>query len=754
MKQMNNDMFNPGRCLFDGVSRTSEFISHVLRAILTLIVVTRLPLVTSGAEPNGPRAHSVLLSRLQTAQTDAAARVDKWSAQTGHPARGIMPNGVPFEVIDIRNGRIWLYVTLNKNAAISTAADTLRQNLQLDGAGVKLGVWDAGAVRATHQEFGGRVAVYDQVALSGHGTHVAGTLIAAGVNSNAKGMAPSAAIDSYDWNSDTSEMLNRAATTSNSVNNLQLSNHSYGIAAGWFDDGADWYWYGVDGEEEDRAFGQYNSNSADMDHICVSAPYYMPVRAAGNDRDDGPPAEGTAYFYWEQTSPASGQWVADTYDATTDPVGDGQVSEGYDTLLPSATAKNILTVGSVTDAVSGDVRSVSAANMTSFSSWGPTDDGRIKPDLVANGYALYSPYSGYDSQYATLSGTSMASPNACGSAALLIQLHRDGFGYDMRASTLKALLLHTADDLSAAGPDYQTGWGLINVRAAGDILDAAIHQSSTVLIDVFTLESGTTQRYEMETSASGSVAATVCWTDPTGPTSTALDDATPKLVNDLDMRINSSTQTVGSPFILNPLSPADPATTGDNALDNVEQIRISGIDGPHRLTVSHKGTLDGDSQVASLVLSGVTSWRKIFRNLPEAIDQPDQDFLSSGAAPWFYQEAETVDGLDAAQSGNIGRNESSEFSTTVSGRVTVRFRWKVSSEANADLAHFKVNGSVLNSISGDTGWAVVEHDLGAGEHQLTWSYQKDNKKDQNADAAWVDNVEFIYPSKATVILVR
>ena len=112
--------------------------------------------------------------------------------------------------------------------------------------------------------------------------------------------------------------------------------------------------------------------------------------------------------------------------------------------------------------------------MEGYSSWGPTDDGRIKPDLVANGYSLYSSYSSGTASYAYSSGTSMAAPNATGTAQLLLSLYTSMKpGEYMRASTLKGLLIHTADDLGTAGPDYKFGWGLVNAKAAADLICTA-----------------------------------------------------------------------------------------------------------------------------------------------------------------------------------------------------------------------------------------------------------------------------------------
>ena len=114
--------------------------------------------------------------------------------------------------------------------------------------------------------------------------------------------------------------------------------------------------------------------------------------------------------------------------------------------------------------------------MSSFSGWGPTDDGRIKPDICANGVGLYSSYSGSDTQYASISGTSMATPNLSGSLLLLQQHYQNLFGTGsfMRSATLKGLVIHTADEAgSNPGPDYKFGWGLANMATAAQAITAA-----------------------------------------------------------------------------------------------------------------------------------------------------------------------------------------------------------------------------------------------------------------------------------------
>ena len=119
-------------------------------------------------------------------------------------------------------------------------------------------------------------------------------------------------------------------------------------------------------------------------------------------------------------------------------------------------------------------------SMTGFSSWGPTDDGRMKPDVSAPGCqntdddGVTSTSSSGDNNYTTKCGTSMASPTVCGLSALLLEDYRTHFAGlpDPRNSTLKALLAHSAEDLGNAGPDYQFGYGSVRIVDAIDVMRA------------------------------------------------------------------------------------------------------------------------------------------------------------------------------------------------------------------------------------------------------------------------------------------
>ena len=504
--------------------------------------------------------------------------------------------GKSYELIAVENGRLIYYITCNLNAAISTGANRLHDDpYSLDGSGLTVGIWDAGEVLDTHQEFDNRVTIIDSSGPDDHSTHVAGTIGAKGSVPAAKGMAPDVNIDSYDWDKDTSEMTGRAASYPNEPNTIYLSNHSYVIITGWFGD----EWYGVWGEPEDRNFGRYGSYAADWDELCYDYPYYLPFKAAGNDRGDYAPSWSETFYYMD---PGTGNWVSEIYDPNTDPPDDGW-PDGFDTIPFIGTAKNIMTVGAVDDAVLAGRRYAGNATMTDFSSWGPADDGRIKPDIVANGVELLSPISTDDNRYGWMSGTSMSSPSAAGSAALLVQYYAEFFpGEAMRSSTLKALIIHTATDLGNTGPDYKYGWGLMNAKLAADVI-ADSNDDPNVMIIEDTLADDAINTNNFTADVNTMIRATLCWTDPPGAPIDELDDRTPCLINDLDLRITDPCLTI-QPYVLDPDDPNAAATKGDNVIDNVEQVYFEApATGTYTVEISHKGELTGGAQDYSLILT-------------------------------------------------------------------------------------------------------------------------------------------------------
>lgn len=514
-----------------------------------------------------------------------------------------------YELMRVIDDRPIYYQTCNVNSAISQGTDLIRNTIpyNLNGAGLTVGIWDGADVRDSHQEFDSRVTLFDAVGSHSHSTHVGGTIGAAGVDSAALGMAPSVNIDSYDWNSDESEMTSRAASYPAEPDKIYVSNHSYGIASGWENgdysgnDGP--HWFGVWGQREDESFGQYAHGAPEYDSICYSAPYYLPFWAAGNDRNDSAPTDGTTFYYY-----FVGNWESKTYDSSSDPYDD-YYDGGFDTILPGSSAKNVMTIGAVNDAVLAGLRSPANGTMTTFSGWGPTDDGRIKPDIVCNGVNLYSSTATNDSSYASYSGTSMAAPSASGAAALLVEYWEQLFsGQAMRASTLKGLIIHTADDLGNPGPDYSYGWGLMNAKVAADCIKWQYEQPylERIVEGVLNL-ANTSDSYSFTWDGSSPIRATLCWTDPPADEVSGLDDTSPCLINDLDLRIiDPNGFTVYYPFILDPTNPSDNATTGNNMLDNVEQVCIDLPlnQGVYTASVTYKGTLTDGEQNYSIIITG------------------------------------------------------------------------------------------------------------------------------------------------------
>ncbi|MBX7207506.1 MAG: S8 family serine peptidase [Verrucomicrobiaceae bacterium] len=551
------------------------------------------------------------LDALMTAKHQAArAR----AAQLGLPPRTVFANGRIVEIADFAGTKPLYFTTTNVNAAISTGANLLQAApYSVSGGGFTVGIWDGGGVRSTHQELTGRVTIKDGAALADHSTHVGGTIGALGINAAAKGMAPAVSIDSYEWTNDKTEMTSRGASYPGEAGKIYLSNHSYGYVSGWNYTGLaspKWNWYGSGTTSTgfDPDFGKYETNARDTDLLAVSLPYYLIVRSAGNDRQDNPATGDPVSLSTSTTS-------AVTYDPALHPAGDAVYrGGGYDTISFDAVAKDVLTIGSVGDAVSGGTRSLADAYMSYYSSWGPTDDGRIKPDLVANGEWLYSSFSSGDAAYNYMSGTSMATPNATGSATLVIHWWDTLFpGHALRASTLKALLIETADDLGNVGPDYQYGWGLVNVKAAADLAQAYKNSSGTrrMIEDQITTTT-TTRSYSFTWDGSSPIRATLCWTDPAGTATSSADLRTARLVNNLDLKVTGPTGTVHLPWVMPFVGDwtnaklSAPAITGVNNTDNVERVDIAAppVAGLYTATVTYTGTLTNNTQNFSLVLSG------------------------------------------------------------------------------------------------------------------------------------------------------
>jgi len=128
--------------------------------------------------------------------------------------------------------------------------------------------------------------------------------------------------------------------------------------------------------------------------------------------------------------------------------------------------------------------------------------------------------------------------------------------------------------------------------------------------------------------------------------------------------------------------------------------------------------------------------------LSEALDTA-LSFTTGGSADWFAQTTTTRYDGDAAQSGDISRNQESWMQTTVSGTGTVKFYWKVSSEEDFDFLEFYIDGSLQEKISGLVNWEQKTYRIStSGSHTLEWRYVKDGSGNEGSDCGWVDKVEW------------
>ena len=462
------------------------------------------------------------------------------------------------EGIDEQNNLLYI-TTFNEAAATTSNVQELYEDgalgLSLNGSGVLAGVWDDGRARSTHQDLVGRILHMDDASEAPlpHTTHVTGTMIGSGTgNSSAKGMAFGGSVQGWDFFDDIPEMQTAAGQ------GMIVSNHSYGTSPA---------------QAEIWQFGAYLNISRSVDLITNSAPYYLPVFAAGNSRNNSP-----------SHNPSK---------------------NGFDLLLGRQVAKNILTVANCLTV--DDYQGPESVELWITSSWGPTDDLRIKPDITAKGRQTLSTFHSADNAYGTITGTSMASPVVAGTIMLLQELHDDLYDDYMLSHEVRALLVGTALPAGefGAAPDVKFGFGLLDASAAAKVI---LNSGFTSFFENITLENN--QTYTETFSSIGGdtpLEVTIAWNDPAGfiQENGVIDQDEARLINDLDIRIFDQEGNEFFPYYILPFSENYATASGDNTKDNIEKVHIPNPTGDYTIQVSHKGSLVNGNQDFAIVATGV-----------------------------------------------------------------------------------------------------------------------------------------------------
>jgi hypothetical protein len=169
------------------------------------------------------------------------------------------------------------------------------------------------------------------------------------------------------------------------------------------------------------------------------------------------------------------------------------------------------------------------------------------------------------------------------------------------------LAIHTAREAGDhLGPDYRFGWGLADVEAAAELVATNFAADIPFLKELY-LNDGYTVEFPVVADSSGGVKVTVAWTDPEGAIQPeGLDPTNAVLRHDMDLRLIATDGTEHLPWVLDPTMPEAAASTGDNCIDNVEQVCLTNVTAgtSYTLRITHKGNLN-QQQPLSLLLSGV-----------------------------------------------------------------------------------------------------------------------------------------------------
>jgi hypothetical protein len=280
-------------------------------------------------------------------------------------------------------------------------------------------------------------------------------------------------------------------------------------------------------------------------------------------------------------------------------------TEKFDILVPTQVTKNSLVVGSV--GLNTRDRSVLGAdpltttplsNLSLFSSTGPTDDGRIKPELVADGSGVFGVKETANTAYGLMTGTSMAAPVVTGCAALVNELYRKKTGKTkMSAAMAKAVLISNAYRGNAA-PNNATGYGMVDASSALGFLSEWANSNHANSNYVYLEEKrfttpGTDVSFEIYPRATDvSTSILLCWTDPSASNAlvntnvSTIDASHSMIMNKLRVECLEGavhTADVGAKRAYYPwyVNVNDPAAAARNEVQAGGRDSVYGIDAPY-----------------------------------------------------------------------------------------------------------------------------------------------------------------------------
>jgi len=431
---------------------------------------------------------------------------------------------------------------------------------------------------------------------SGHGTHVSVSVLGDGSGTGVgTGTAPAASLV-FQATEDYADMRSICALTNpDGYYLLGLPDDLQDLLQQAYDAGAR-----IHSDSWGSAVaGDYTADSASVDTFIWNHPTFLMTSSAGNagvdanangvvDSDSiGSPATAkNSLAVGASENDRQGDWSCDAS------IGNGCTGQNDIFTYGSAWPSDYPAPPISTDPSAGD-----AQQMAAFSSRGPTDDGRIKPDVVAPGTWILSGYSdlyqaGYDGvtnpqngafqydgwgypvseQYKYMGGTSMSNPITAGAAAVVRDYYVEAHSHEASAALTKATLINSAVDLLDENndgatdndfpiPNVHEGWGRIDVANAVD-------GSAEFVDEGVGVATAGSMSYTFETDGSSPLKVSLVWSD-----FPSTETASVNLVNDLDLTVTGP----GGAYLGNVFSGGWSATGGSaDRINNVENVYVQG----------------------------------------------------------------------------------------------------------------------------------------------------------------------------------